>query len=153
MKGAAGKYMEDAWVPFGFAAVNLVTSILLAKYMGVAGVFLGSIIGSLCTADWYRPLIIYKHVFHSSVTKYYRLYAQYIILGGICIIVGYQLCAQINFAVPLVSFLVKGIVAATCPIMINTLCFRKTKEYTYIVDMVRRVTAKMKRIVCIRRNE
>ena len=74
MKGAAGKYMEDAWVPFGFAAVNLVASIILARYMGVAGVFLGTIIGSLCTADWYRPIVIYKHVFHTSVVKYYKRY-------------------------------------------------------------------------------
>ncbi len=30
MKGAAGKYLEDTWIPFGFAIVNLVASILLA---------------------------------------------------------------------------------------------------------------------------
>lgn len=59
MKGAAGKYLEDAWVPFAFAIINLVASILFAKPFGVSGVFLGTIVGSLLTADWYRPIVIY----------------------------------------------------------------------------------------------
>jgi hypothetical protein len=98
MKGAAGKYMEDAWVPFAFAGVNLVASIILAKYMGVAGVFLGTIIGSLCTADWYRPIVIYKHVFNTSVTKYYQRYLLYVGLGLVGIVTAPEFVPALNWA-------------------------------------------------------
>ena len=47
MKSAAGKYLEDSWVPFAFALINLISSIVLVKPFGVAGVFLGTIIGSI----------------------------------------------------------------------------------------------------------
>lgn len=90
MKNAAGKYLEDTWIPFGFASVNLVASIFLAKPFGVAGVFLGTIIGSLFTADWYRPVVIYRTVFHAPVEKvlwkvlfifdgWYRLYCSHLL--------------------------------------------------------------------------
>ena len=54
MKSAAGTYMEDAWIPFAFAGINLVASIILARVMGVAGVYTAEAIAdataaTLCT--------------------------------------------------------------------------------------------------------
>jgi hypothetical protein len=140
MKGAAGKYMEDAWVPFAFAVVNLVASIILAKYMGVAGVFLGTIIGSLCTADWYRPIVIYKHVFHVSVKKYYTKYLSYVALGFALIAVSYQVTGLIHTPYAFVTFLLKATAAAAIPIALNTLMFWKTPQFDAIRSMFRRLS-------------
>ena len=139
MKGAAGKYMEDAWVPFGFAAVNLVASIILAKYMGVAGVFLGTIIGSMCTADWYRPIVIYKHVFHAPVAKYYKRYVLYVGIGIVLVAVCYYLVQLIWLQSTFFAFALKAIISAGLPIAVNTLLFRKTKEYRAIRSMYGRL--------------
>ena len=129
MKGAAGKYMEDAWVPFAFAGVNLVASIILAKYMGVAGVFLGTIIGSLLTADWYRPIVIYRHVFHAPVREYYRKYLLYVGLGLFCIGCAYVLCTLVKTPYVLVDFILNGMIAAIFPIAINILVFHRSAEF------------------------
>lgn len=145
MKGAAGKYMEDAWVPFGFAAVNLVASIILAKYMGVAGVFLGTIIGSLCTADWYRPIVIYKHVFHTSVAKYYKRYGFYVALGFSCIGCSFALCSLIATSNAIVDFILKGIIAAIFPVAINTLLFYRTREFSAVKNMAMHLIGTIKR--------
>ena len=139
MKGAAGKHMEDAWVPFGFAVVNLVSSIILAKYMGVAGVFLGTIIGSLLTADWYRPLVIYRHVFHCSVGQYFKVYIKYIILGFLYIAAAYGICVFINTGLAYVDFILKALIAAIVPVMLNVLIFRRNKEFIYIKSMFQRL--------------
>lgn len=142
MKSAAGKYMEDAWVPFGFAAVNLVASIVLAKFMGVAGVFLGTIIGSLCTADWYRPIVIYKHVFHTSVSKYYKRYVMYVGLG-LCLIAGtYCICSIINTSNIWIDFILQCLIAAVLPLLANGLIFHKAKEFSAISGMVRHLFTK-----------
>jgi O-antigen/teichoic acid export membrane protein len=143
MKGAAGKYMEDAWVPFAFAGVNLVASIILAKYMGVAGVFLGTIIGSLLTADWYRPIVIYRYVFHTSVRRYYRRYGLYVALGFLLIAVAYILTSLIWTPYTIVTFILKGIVAALFPVVVNTLLFRKTTEFHAIRAMFNRIAGKL----------
>ena len=135
MKGAAGTYMEDAWIPFAFSGINLVASIVLAKYMGVAGVFLGTIIGSLLTADWYRPVIIYRKVFHAPVQKYYKRYILYIILGFSYMGIAFWLCSLIRTPFVVVTFICKCGIAGTLPIACNILIFSCTSEFQAIRDM------------------
>ncbi len=129
MKGAAGKYLEDSWVPFVFAAINLVASIVLVKSFGVAGVFMGTIVGSVCTADWYRPIVIYRTVFHASVIEYYKKYVVYVLLGGIYLALTYWLCTFISMSNPYIRFCIRGCVAVIVPMTINCLLFYKTKEF------------------------
>ena len=139
MKSAAGTYMEDAWIPFAFAGINLAASIVLAKHMGVAGVFLGTIVGSLLTADWYRPVIIYRKVLHTSIRKYYKKYLLYVFLGFLYMGGAYWLCSFVQFPFALLNLLVKGIIAATLPLAVNTLLFYKTKEFAMIRSMALRL--------------
>ena len=143
MKNAAGKYMEDAWIPFGFAIVNLISSIILAKYLGVAGVFLGTIIGSLCTADWYRPVIIYKYVFKASVIQYYIQYIKYLILGIAYVIGAYWGCSYVNIQNPIVNFIIKCFVAVIVPVVSNIVLFFKTEEFQVLFSMAKRLIMPM----------
>ncbi len=145
MKSAAGKYMEDAWVPFGFAAINLVASIILAKHYGIMGVFLGTIIGSLLTADWYRPIVIYKHVFHVSVWKYFSKFVLYVALGLAYMTTAYLLCELIQTQYVLANFILKAIIAACLPVLFNTLLFHRTSEFGSLMSMAKRLRSRMRR--------
>ena len=151
MKSAAGTYMEDAWIPFAFAGINLVASIVLAKYMGVAGVFLGTIVGSLLTADWYRPIVIYRNVFHTSVWGYYRKYLLYVVLGFVYMIAAYWLCSFVTFPYALVNLVIKGIIAAALPIGMNVLLFYRTKEFQAIQLMMQRLILGVRRKIQMRK--
>lgn len=139
MKNAAGKYMEDSWIPFGFAAVNLIASILLVKPLGIAGVFLGTIIGSLVTADWYRPFIIYKTVFHVSVKQYFKKYLLYIFLGFAYMVAAYWLCAILPIQNTIIKFIAKCIIAASLPLIFDFIIFRKTTEFKELINIVKRL--------------
>lgn len=139
MKNAAGTYMEDAWIPFGFAIVNLVSSIILVHYLGVAGVFLGTIVGSLLTADWYRPVVIYKHVFHTSVLQYYKQYIKYVALGIGYMVFTYTICSYVNFKISIMSFVVKCFIAGSIPIIVNSLLFFRTFEFQMLLSMGKRL--------------
>lgn len=145
MKGAAGTYMEDAWIPFAFAGVNLVASIILVKWMGIVGVFLGTIVGSLLTADWYRPIIIYHKVFHTSVRAYYKRYIKYIVLGFANMAIAYGLCRVINTSVLLLDFIIKMMISAMTPLIINSVLFYRTEEFKAIKIMGNRI---WKKIIC-----
>lgn len=144
MKGAAGKHMEDAWLPFAFAAINLITSIILAKYMGVAGVFMGTIIGSLLTADWYRPIVIYKHVFHTSVANYYKRYVLFVGLGFALITATFALTSLIHTPYAVVTFVLKGFLAAASTLLVNSLLFWRTKEFHTIRSMFFRLFSEIR---------
>lgn len=157
MKGAAGKYLEDSWVPFAFAGINLAASILLAKPLGVVGVFLGTIIGSVLTADWYRPIVIYRTVFHAPVRKYYKKYLLYLMLGTAYVVFAYWLCDLIPIRNVYFGFVVKALIAVIIPIAFNCLFFFKTKEFASVKTIAVRLTggalAKMKSILKRRSHE
>ena len=136
MKSAAGIYLEDAWVPFGFAIINLGASIVLGKYFGVFGVILGSIIGSLCTADWYRPIVIFKKVFKISSWNYFKNYIKYIILGGFYMIISVYICNLIIYHNIWVNFILKCIICIIVPNIFTIMLFHNTKEFKYLFNIV-----------------
>lgn len=139
MKNAAGVYLEDAWVPFGFSAINLGASIILANYFGITGVFLGTILGSICTADWYRPLVIYKKVFQVSVKEYFKRYVVYIIVGIAEVMIAFAICSIVQDNNKYLSFIIKAIISAGVPVIINLILFKKTNEFKYFLEMVKRL--------------
>lgn len=139
MRSVAGKYLEDSWVPFAFAGINLVASIVLAKQIGVTGVFLGTIIGSLLTADWYRPIVIYRTVFHASVWLYYKKYIFFLVLGIAYAAGSYWLCSLVDLQNVYAEFAIKAAIATMTPICMNILLFNKTKEFYAVKKMASRL--------------
>ena len=129
-------HIEDAWINFGFAIINLISSVILAKIFGVFGVILGSIIGSLCTADWYRPVVIYKKVFDVSVKKYFEKYILYIFLGAIYMAITMFLNTFILIENNILNFIVRGLICVIVPNLCNILLFYKTKEFKYVYEIL-----------------
>lgn len=144
MKNAAGIYVEDAWVPFGFASINLVSSIILAKYFGVFGVILGSIIGSLLTADWYRPIVVFKKVFEVSSVYYFKSYLKYIFLGCFYMMISYILCDFIAIQNIFITFLAKCTICVIVPNSLTFILFRNTGEFEFIKDIIIQFISKFK---------
>ena len=58
-KTAAGVFEQDKWLALIQGAVNLVISIILVQSMGLAGVYIGTIVSGLI-ANITKPFIIYK---------------------------------------------------------------------------------------------
>lgn len=153
MKGAAGKYLEDTWIPFGFAIINLVASILLVKPFGVAGVFLGTIIGSLFTADWYRPFVIYRTVFHTPVRKYFKKYILYLIIGVGYIALTYWLGEQIRLSNAYLAFLIRAMISVCVPGLITCVIFYKTPEFTAVKGLTVRLVRGMEQKIRARKEK
>lgn len=141
-KQAYGLYWQNRYVPIFEITINLVTSIILCKYIGVAGVFLGTIISTLSTCFWVEPYILYKHGFKSSMAGYMLTYAKYtavsVLTGAGC----YWLCSHFSYS--FLGFAVRLFICMIFPNAIFVILFRHTKEYKTVKEIV------MKKI--IRRN-
>lgn len=72
-----GLFVKDKFRPLIEAALNLGVSIVLTKYIGVAGVFLGTIISCLATVFWREPFILFKHEFKKSTKDYWIMYIEF----------------------------------------------------------------------------
>lgn len=84
-RDTAGLFWKDRWKPIAESIINLVSSIVLVKLIGINGVFLGTIISSVFAPLWVEPYVLYKHYFKKSLWKYF---AQYLIDVLITVVVG-----------------------------------------------------------------
>lgn len=74
-KDCAGLFRQNKWQPVAEAVINLSVSIILAKFLGINGVFIGTIISTIVAPFWVEPKVLYKHYFNKNVWQYFKRYA------------------------------------------------------------------------------
>lgn len=143
MKSAAGLYDVDKFTPLIQSVVNLIVSIILAQKIGLLGVIIGTAISSILLPNWQRPYLVYKHVIKKSSKDYFKnliLFTIFICLLSICTI---SINSFIKLNNNIVTFIFKSIsttVGFTIGIII---CYRKTEEYNYFKDIVKKICMKL----------
>lgn len=138
-KCKAGIFTNDKYVPLIESVVNLVSSIILVKYFGLAGIFMGTTISTVSIPLWTQSKLVYKYVFNKSVLEYFKKYFTYIILTIITGIITTSLC---NILVPWIGFsslVVKGIICVVSVNLIYILIFYKTDEFKYLWNIIKPV--------------
>ena len=78
-----GLFIQGKYRPVIMSIINIATSIVLAKKIGIAGVILGTIISRLSTQIWYDPWLIFRKVFGRSVVGYYVTYTGYAVITAL----------------------------------------------------------------------
>lgn len=121
------------------AMINIVVSIYLVKRIGITGVIAGTIVSRVTTQNWYDPYLVYKHVFQSSVWRYYIKYLTY---GGITLATCW-ICSSILAVLPIQNDFVKLIAGAGLSVFIPNaaiiLLFYKTQEFRSVLDLIKKV--------------
>jgi hypothetical protein len=136
VKTTAGIFHEDRYAPLFQAAINLVFSIVLVKFIGISGVFLGTLISAIAVPFWTTPYFVYKKVFNEPLRKYFYSYSYYLIVG-----LGAFYITRIisNFIVPddLFHLVLIGIICFIVPNVIYVAIFYKTEEFKYLLMIVK----------------
>lgn len=90
-KEGAGLFYQDRFKSIFESVINLVTSIILAKFIGLAGVIIGTIISTISTCLWVEPYVLNKHYLKQSTLKYFAKYLYYtfamLVAGGVTYLV------------------------------------------------------------------
>lgn len=125
----SGLFEKTKLVPLIEVIINIVISIILAKYMGVAGVFLGTSLSKLLTFFWTDPKLLYENMFEKNhIKKYYYKYIYYFfvtsLVGTIVFIISKFMPAS-NYFMIIIKFIVLGIVTLLMFIGLTV----KTNEY------------------------
>lgn len=144
-KSKAGIFNNDKYVPLIESAINLGSSILLVRYFGLAGIFMGTTISTIVLPLWIQAKLVYNNVFDKSVVEYFRKYFLYI---GITIIIGVITTCICNIITinGFIGLIIKGGVCVIVPNLILILIFYKTVEFKYILNIIINII-KLKKIV------
>lgn len=135
-KEAGGVYKQDRYAPIAEAIINLVSSIFLVKFVGLAGVFLGTLISNLLVVFWIKPLVVYKNVFKVSVLEYFKDYFKYLFIAFIPLIFTRILTINIRGELLISKFIINCFINI---FIINTfyiLIFYKNKEFIYFKQLI-----------------
>ena len=151
VKNAAGLYKQDRFTPIIQSIINLVVSVVLAQYIGLNGILIGTILSSILPCIQ-RPYIVYKEVLKENPIEYYKQYVKYMIIMAISILIIFGVKKIILISNPLIFIIIFAISILIVHLVMITLAYRKTEEYQYIFNFIREYIKKIIKKV-VKRNE
>lgn len=134
-KVKGGIFNQDKYIPLIESIINLGSSLILVKYLGLAGIFLGTTISTICIPLITQSYLVYKHIFKKPVFLYFK---KYIFYGFITILVGTfttYICHFIQVG-SFISLIIRGIICVIIPNAIYVLIFYKTEEFKYLFEIL-----------------
>jgi O-antigen/teichoic acid export membrane protein len=134
-KNKAGLFVQDKYAPLIEGLINLISSLILVKFFGLAGIFIGTTISTLSTVFWTQPCIVYKNVFMQSVATYFIKYGFY---GILTIMTCYATTSVSNFLVvghSFISLVTRGIICLIIPNLIYVVIFYRNEEFKYVKNV------------------
>ncbi len=123
---ATGLYQQTKFVMLITAAVNVIVSIVLGKFIGLAGVIFATSISRITTYFWYEPKLLFKQYFDKSSKVYFLgILKSMLITVAVCFGVGFvsSYIAVNNW----ILLIVKGVVVAGLTALIEFIIYRKSE--------------------------
>lgn len=118
------------------ALAGIVTSILLAKPFGVAGVASGIIVSVIFT--WQGRLeIVFKNFFEKSVLKVWLKELKLFVLAFVEMFICYLLTRNLGYS--FINLVLRGLLAVMVPLVLNIVIMRKNESFLDLVDFVKNI--------------
>lgn len=143
-KEAAGLYYPDRFVPMIEALLNLVISIVLARWIGLLGVLIGTLASFLFMSFWTKPYFVFRDVFCRKFSEYAVWEGKKILLSLAIGVVLYVLQLNVKLSNIYLDLLVKALFTVIATNLLLCIVFVKTDEFEYIKAMVKTIIHRIK---------
>ena len=135
-KEAAGICKEDQMMYVFMATINLVTSIILCKFIGISGVIIGTALSYLFLIFYSYPKYIFKSVFKKSIKYYYSIISKNILIIIISCIFGFLITNIITIKNNIIEFLMLGIITMFITGLTFLLFNKDNEELKYFKKLI-----------------
>lgn len=136
-KTAAGVFEQDKYLTLIQGVVNLVISLALVQKVGMAGVYIGTVVSGLI-ANITKPVIIYRVCFEKEVKSYFVDSVKYLLVIGVTLAI---LIPLQNALMPQVTILKFAVMVVIITVLFNglfLLVYGRSEEFKYLWQMVRK---------------
>ena len=124
---ATGMYNQTKYVMVVTALVNLVLSVALGEWIGLAGILLATSAARLLTYFWYEPKLLFKQFFNKKVSNYYKG-----IFYNLCVSVFVMILLELIFrhfvVVSWLSFFIKFMLVTSLTIIVTLVFYIRSPE-------------------------
>jgi O-antigen/teichoic acid export membrane protein len=135
-RDALGLYYYDRYKPLFESFINLVASLILVRYFGLVGIFIGTTISTVFVCLWIEPLVLYKYGFNSSVSKYFKKYLEYTLITLLSIGVSGLLLSLFNHDT-IITFIYSIFICIAIPNLIIVIAYFKNKDFKYLLNKIK----------------
>lgn len=147
-----GLFQKGRSTPYIGAVTNIILSILLCKWFGVAGIFIATGIAQLVSYSWIDPYLIHKYEFKTPVSKYFKKYLYYVIVFIINSIITFEISNLIAIQ-GIIGLIFKAISICVICNIINIIAFYKTNEFKELkLKLFDPTVKKMSKKLCYKSN-
>lgn len=135
-KTAAGVFEQDKYLTLIQGIVNLVISLALVTRIGMAGVYIGTVISGLI-ANITKPVIIYRVCFHRKADSYFKDSAKYLLIIGIVLAILMPLRQILMPQVTIFKFALMMVIITIVFNGVFLIVFGRSEEFKYLYRMVK----------------
>ena len=135
---------EKRFMPLAGAAANLVLSVIFAKWIGIAGIFLATMVARLLTTTWADIYIVFRKGFQQSPVRIYFRTALYAAVMLVNLKVTEAALALVSVdGIP--GFAIRVIVCSVVCNLFFLLCYFRTRAFHYVWVNFRHLAARLLR--------
>lgn len=142
-KDSAGIWREDKFVPLIESLINIIFSIVLLHFFGMAGVFMGTIISGLALWCYSYPKYVYKKLFKRSYWNFAKETLGYIVIFIIIAAITYGCSMLYTAPYPLLQVIFNTLICLVIPNVILYVIFRKSDTYIYYQSLLKKLSKKV----------
>lgn len=146
-KNAAGIFHEDRIVPIIESILNLSSSIILVKLIGLPGVFLGTALSGLVLWCYSYPKYIYRNLFGKSYRDYAKETIGYIAVFLGILFVTYYVAGLYTSGNTLMVLVVRLLVCLIIPNVIIIVLFHSNENFLYCVNLGKKLILKVVKLL------
>lgn len=125
----------DRQAPFIESIINLIISIILAKYIGVLGVVIGTIISSTIIIGIWKPYVIFKYGFKEKISEFIKINIPLFLISIVSVfIINFIInFINLNIATNWIELITTVIIYVIITVAINLLCFMCYKTFREVL--------------------
>ena len=133
-----GLFRKGKITPYIGAISNIIFSIVLCHFIGLAGIFIATSISQLLSYSWIDPYLIHKYEFKTSAFKYFKKFVIYFASFSAIALLTYVICDFIAIK-GILGFIIKCFVVLLIPNILNLLLFMRTDEFKQTKRMLKNI--------------
>lgn len=143
----------DVWAPALEGIINLSVSLILANYIGIIGLFIGTFISNITIVLIWKPYVLYKYGLKTPIKNYIKIFINVLFNNMVIIMLSNYLIDMINkFTIlnlnPIINFGVNSIVSFSIVSTITFIMYMFNKSFRGLVkDVMYRVRCKLNLVI------
>lgn len=140
-RDASGNYSIDKWCAFSQAIINLLVSVFGAMYLGLVGVYIGTVVSRIVYLAS-KVAVTYKFLFNAKPKEYYLKLICYFFIVGLTGFITYIATRVLINSLNYLTFIVMCLIVAVIPNLMFLLFTFNSTEQKNLIKRVKKLLKK-----------